>query len=167
MARFAKLLATLVPMLLVLTLTYSSINGFSDEQKAPDFSLKSLDGLDITFSDYSGKVLFLNFWASWCPPCLHEIPGFVEVYEKYKDQGLVILGVSVDQGGPEVVKDFAEKYKITYPLAMVNQQIIEDYRPGNSIPFTFVIDKQGKIRDKHLGYMDKNDMEKLFLELSK
>ena len=138
-----------------------------NDQNAPDFSLKDLDGKNIAFSDYSGKVLFLNFWASWCPPCRNEIPGFVEVYEKYKNQGMVILGVSVDHGGVDLVKSFAKQNNITYPLAMVTRQIIEDYRPGNSIPFTIIIDREGKIRERHLGYLDKRELERIFLELSK
>ena len=169
MLRLVKMLTLLVPVLFILTLTYSAIGDTHNynNQFAPDFFLKDLDGKDISYSDYSGKVLFLNFWASWCPPCRNEIPGFVEVYEKYKNQGMVILGVSVDQGGVDLVKNFAQRYKITYPLAMVTRQIIEDYRPGNSIPFTIIIDKKGMIRARHLGYLDKRELERIFLELSK
>jgi peroxiredoxin len=135
-------------------------------EKAPDFSLTGMDGSSISLEEIKGNVIFINFWATWCPPCRQEIPGFIELYEKYKEDGMVILGVSLDRGGPNVVKEFMQEYSISYPMAMATQEFYEAYQPGQYIPTTFVVDRQGNIRDKHVGYMSKEMMEKIFLELS-
>jgi len=144
-------------------LAFSQDNEFPE---APHFVLEDLNGNEITLDDFKGKVLFLNFWATWCPPCREEIPGFVDIYEIYNDEGMEILGVSLDRRGKEVVRKFAEKYEINYPMAMGNNQLIQDYQPGQYIPTTIVIDRQGRIRDKHVGYLDKTLIEKYFLQLS-
>ena len=135
--------------------------------KAPDFSITALDGSTVSLEEIKGNVIFINFWATWCPPCRQEIPGFIELYEKYKADGMMILGVSLDRSGPDVVKEFMQEYGISYPMAMATKEFYEAYEPGQYIPTTFVIDRQGNIKDKHVGYMSKEMMEKLFLELSK
>ena len=86
---------------------------------APDFTLTDLSGNEISLSSLSGKVVFLNFWATWCPPCKKEIPGFIEIYEKHKDQGMVIVGISLDKTGTDSVRDFVGKVKITYPVLSI------------------------------------------------
>jgi len=138
-------------------------NGFPD---APDFFLKDLNGNEVTLDDFEGKVLFVNFWATWCPPCREEIPGFVETYAVYHEKGMEILGISLDRQGADVVKKFAEKYEVNYPIALGTQQLVQDYQPGQYIPTTIIIDREGKIRHRHVGYMDKTVLEKYFLELS-
>ncbi|HHF51383.1 MAG TPA: TlpA family protein disulfide reductase [Candidatus Aminicenantes bacterium] len=138
-------------------------NGFPD---APDFFLKDLNGNEVTLDDFKGKVLFVNFWATWCPPCREEIPGFVETYAVYHEKGMEILGISLDRQGVYVVKKFAEKYEVNYPIALGTQQLVQDYQPGQYIPTTIIIDREGKIRHRHVGYMDKTVLEKYFLELS-
>ena len=135
--------------------------------QAPDFSATDLLGNDIALSDFQGKVIFLNFWATWCPPCRAEIPGFVEIYEKYKAKGMQIIGISVDRIKPEKVLEFVKKYKINYPVIMANSDLVQKFEPGRAIPVTIIIDSQGRIRSKHIGYMDKNTLEKYFLELVK
>ncbi len=134
---------------------------------APEFSSTDLTGNDISLSDFQGKVIFLNFWATWCPPCRAEIPGFVKVFEKYKTKGLQIIGISVDRIKPEKVLEFAKEYKINYPVIMADRDLVRKYEPGRAIPTTIIIDSQGRIRHKHIGYMDKNTLEKYFLELTK
>ncbi|MCD6517698.1 MAG: TlpA family protein disulfide reductase [Candidatus Aminicenantes bacterium] len=138
-------------------------NGFPD---APDFFLKDLNGNEVTLDDFEGKVLFVNFWATWCPPCREEIPGFVEAYAVYHEKGMEILGISLDRQGADVVRKFAEKYEVNYPIALGTQQLVQDYQPGQYIPTTIIIDREGKIRHRHVGYMDKTVLEKYFLELS-
>jgi len=138
-------------------------NGFPD---APDFFLKDLNGNEVTLDDFEGKVLFVNFWATWCPPCREEIPGFVETYAVYHEKGMEILGISLDRQGADVVKKFTEKYEVNYPIALGTQQLVQDYQPGQYIPTTIIIDREGKIRHRHVGYMDKTVLEKYFLELS-
>ena len=157
----SKLLMAAFVILSVTACTYGQAGN-----KAPDFSLTGLDGSSISLEEIKGNVIFINFWATWCPPCRQEIPGFIELYEKYKEDGMVIVGVSLDRGGPDVVKEFMIEYSISYPMAMATQELYEAYQPGQYIPTTFVVDRQGTIRDKHVGYMSKEMMEKIFLELS-
>lgn len=156
--------ATAALFVLVVTI-YACAAGTSDPL-APDFRLKDLNGSEITLSDYAGKVLFINFWATWCPPCRAEIPDFIEFYEEYKDQGLEILGVSVDQMSPEKVAAFVKASDMNYPVAMYNTEFINDYRPGNSIPTTIVIDREGRIRHKQVGLMSKEMLVRIFKEVS-
>ena len=133
---------------------------------APDFQLESLDGETISIGGLRGRPVLLNFWATWCPPCREEIPGFVETYAVYHEKGMEILGISLDRQGVYVVKKFAEKYEVNYPIALGTQQLVQDYQPGQYIPTTIIIDREGKIRHRHVGYMDKTVLEKYFLELS-
>ncbi|MBD3413367.1 MAG: redoxin domain-containing protein [Candidatus Aminicenantes bacterium] len=166
MRKIISLTAAAFVVIAVLVATNSVTIQGSEFSKAPDFILKDLDGNEVTLDDFKGDVLFINFWATWCPPCREEIPGFVEMYEKYNEDGLEILGVSLDRKGPEVVRKFAEKYEINYPMVMGTNQLIQDYQPGQYIPSTIIIDPQGTIRDRHVGFLDKATLEKYFLDLS-
>lgn len=153
-------------ILLVILLAFSvSLTG-QDYPLAPDFQLKDLDGRDLTLQAYKGQVVFVNFWATWCPPCRQEIPGFIEIYEKYKDQGMTILGISLDRADEEVIREFVSEYKITYPVAKGSFKLALEYGSGQAVPETFVIDRQGRIRHKHLGFMDKDTLETLYKELA-
>jgi peroxiredoxin len=138
--------------------------------QAPDFRLTDINGKTISLSDYKGKVLFLNFWATWCPPCRAEIPDFVEAYGQEKAKGLEILGISLDSKGKDAIVAFVEKYKINYPIVLetrqATEQLIGDYQPGQFIPTTIVIDKRGRIRDKKVGQMDKETILKYFQQLA-
>jgi peroxiredoxin len=144
--------------------------GQESSSVAPDFTVTDLNGKTITLADYKGKVLFLNFWATWCPPCRAEIPDFIAAYTEQKANGLEILGISVDTKGKEVVTAFVEKYKINYPVVWENKEItgkiIDDYQPGQFIPTTFVIDKKGRIRQKQVGAIDKETLLKHFRRLT-
>jgi len=160
----------LIPISLVLFVLVSADNACAVKQnssEAPDFALTDLNGMAISLSDYEGKVLFLNFWATWCPPCRAEIPDFIEVYNEYKDKGLEILGISVDQIGPDKVSDFAKKNKMNYPVAMATQELFQDYQPPRAIPTTLVIGGGGKIQYKKVGLMSKQEMIDLFHKFSK
>ncbi|MFH1497301.1 MAG: TlpA disulfide reductase family protein [Verrucomicrobiota bacterium] len=128
---------------------------------APEWTLQDVDGQEVKSSDFAGKVVVVDFWATWCPPCREEIPGYVALQEKYRDQGVVILGISLDRGGPKVVKPFAEKMKINYPLVMGTQEVVEAFGGVEGIPTTFIIDREGKIRHKKVGYASEEKMEAL------
>ncbi len=127
---------------------------------APDFTLNNLDGDAVSLSDYRGKVVIIDFWATWCPPCRKGIPDFVEMQKNYGDEKLVILGVNLDQGAPEqvlpMVKEFADDFKINYPVLMHNMEIVGAYGGIQSIPTTFIVDKEGKVRQGVIGYRPKN-----------
>jgi peroxiredoxin len=133
--------------------------------QAPVFSIKDLVGKTISSEDFKDKVVILNFWATWCPPCKAEIPGFVEAYAEYKDQGLEIVGLSLDRLSSEKVLEFAKSFDVNYPVAMVTEEVYEAYQPGQYIPASIIIDKKGNIRHRHVGYLDKSDITKYFQNL--
>ena len=134
----------------------------SENVPAPDFVLKDLQGKDLKLADYKGKVLVLNFWATWCPPCRAEIPDFVEAYAANKDKGLEILGVSVDRMTADRLLPFVSKAKINYPVVLADAKIVQDYEPGDYIPATIIIDKKGIVRHRHVGQIDKETLVRLF-----
>ncbi len=132
---------------------------------APDFTITDLEGVEHSLADYRGKVLFVNFWATWCPPCRAEIPDFVEVYGAKKAEGLEILGLSVDRMDAARLSEWVADVGITYPVALATRKIASDFDPGDYIPTTFVIDKEGRIRRKHVGGIGKEQMLAEFEEL--
>jgi len=128
-------------------------------ESAPSFTLQDMDGEKVSLSDLKGKIVILDFWATWCPPCVMEIPHFVELYKQYKEQGFAMVGISLDRGGIDVVKSFAQKYGINYPILISDGQVAKAYGDITSIPTTFVIDSAGNIRRKYIGYRDKSVFE--------
>jgi peroxiredoxin len=131
---------------------------------APGWELKDVDGKPVNFSQFKGKVVVLDFWATWCGPCRSEIPGYVKLQEKYKDKGLVIIGVSLDQQGPEVVKKFMRDFHLNYQVVMGDDAVVEAFGGVDGIPSTFIIDRTGKIRDKKVGAMETAEYEKVLLQ---
>jgi peroxiredoxin len=134
---------------------------------APDFSVTDLKGNPLTLASYKGKVLVLNFWATWCPPCREEIPDFIEAYKNLRSQGLEILGLSVDRIPAERLREWTERAGMNYPVAMATRPIIAGYEPGDYIPATIIIDRNGLIRYRSSGLMDKDTLVRLFREYSK
>jgi thiol-disulfide isomerase/thioredoxin len=130
-----------------------------------DFTMKDLNGKDVALSSFKGKVVLLNFWATWCGPCKAEIPGFVELQEKYKDQ-LTIVGFSVDDEADKA-RTFATEYKMNYPilLGLGREDVQDAYGPIWGIPASFIISKDGKVCRKHLGIAPKNVFEKEIVAL--
>lgn len=126
---------------------------------APDWQLSDVNGKPLKLADFKGKVVVLDFWATWCPPCRAEIPGLVALQKKYADQGLSVIGVSVDEQGPKVVKPFIERFAINYPVVMGNEKVLTDYGGITAIPTTFVIDRQGNVVATHQGYTDQATFE--------
>jgi thiol-disulfide isomerase/thioredoxin len=122
----------------------------SNPQDAPPFLAADLDGQPVSTAEWKGKVVLLNFWATWCPPCRAEIPMLVQLKDLYKDR-LVIVGVSLDDDPAEEVKQFSIQQRFNYPVIMATRQIISDYGGVPALPTTFVINQDGKVVQKHIG----------------
>ena len=120
---------------------------------APDFALAQLHGAELRLSSYRGKVVLLDFWATWCDPCREEIPHFVELQKRYGDQGLQIIGVSMDDS-PDPVGPFYQKFHMNYPVVMGNAKTGELYGGVLGLPIAFLIGRDGRIYAKHIGATD-------------
>lgn len=160
---------TLILGIALLPLSASSQSKFkmatTAPQKAPNFSLKTENGKTIELSKLKGKVVIVNFWATWCPPCRAEIPGFVDLYKKYKNKGVEIVGIALDQGGWSDVSPFLKKNNINYPIVIGDDNITNDYGSIEAIPTTFIVDKKGFIAEQHIGFFEKEKLEKILQSL--
>jgi cytochrome c biogenesis protein CcmG/thiol:disulfide interchange protein DsbE len=132
---------------------------------APDFALKDADNKTVSLADYRGKVVLLNFWATWCPPCKVEIPWFIEFEKQYKDQGFAVLGVSLDEAGWEAVKPYIESSRINYPVLMGDATIDQTYGPIETLPTTFLVDREGRIAAVHTSLPERAEYEAQIQEL--
>jgi peroxiredoxin len=128
-------------------------------QPAPDFTLPDSTGAPIKLSAYRGKIVLLDFWATWCEGCKVEIPWYVEFQNKYRKDGLTAIGVSMDDDGWKSVKPFLETHKLNYPVVIANQDLTNRYGGLPSLPMTLLIDRNGKIAETHPGMVDKNAFE--------
>ena len=154
-------LAVLVVMMSINLLSCDSGTAAVDGPKAAsDFTLETLDGASYDFAENTkGKVVILNFWATRCPPCGAEIPDLIDVYSRYKDKGLEVIGVDVDAVSPAAMKPFVKDYKINYPVLTGNpasiNKVANSYGGFRYIPTTFIIDRDGRIVEKISGARDK------------
>jgi len=131
---------------------------------APDFSLPQLNGDPLQLSAYRGKVVLLDFWATWCEPCRVETPHLVELQNKYGAQGFQIIGVSMDDS-PEPVRDFYRQFQMNYPVVMGTAKVGESYGGVLGLPIAFVIGRDGRIYTKHIGATEASVFEKEVTEL--
>jgi peroxiredoxin len=128
-------------------------------QPAPDFSLASLDGKKLKLSDYRGKAVLLNFWATWCEPCKVEMPWFVDLQKKYGPQGLQVLGVAMDDAPTKDIADFAQKMNVNYPIVIGKEEVGTQYGGVQYLPSTFYISRDGKIIDRVFGLVSRSEIE--------
>jgi peroxiredoxin len=140
-----------------LLLTLGCGNNVSAGPQAPDFTMQDLSGKTIRLSDYRGRVVVLDFWASWCPPCRMAMKELIELQEKNRNRGLVILGISLDHPkrmDDQELMDFVKEKRVNYPVIRFNRAVVIDYfgEKKISLPTLFVIDREGKIRDRHIGF---------------
>jgi peroxiredoxin len=123
-------------------------------ENAPDFSLKSIGGEEINLSRLRGKIVFVDFWATWCGPCRESIPHLVHLHKKYSEKGFEIIGVSVDKNGVDPVRRFAESLDIPYPIVIAPADLDKQYGVS-ALPTGFLIDKDGRIQEKFVGFSPK------------
>ena len=135
---------------------------------APDFTVKTLNGGKLSLSDLRGHVVLVNFWATWCPPCRLEIPGFERVYQDYKDKGFIVVGLSTDEQGPGVVDAFIRQNGITYPVGMATDEMRRLYGGVDALPESFLLDKSGRVQRRVEGMFNESilrqDVDRLLAE---
>jgi thiol-disulfide isomerase/thioredoxin len=158
--RGSKLVLVVVAVSLIGIGLYSMLRKHGTEHRpAPDFNLPQLNGQNLQLSSYRGRVVLLDFWATWCVPCRAEIPHFVELQQKYGDHGLQIIGVSMDDS-PEPVRDFYQQFHMNYPVVMGTAKTGELYGGVLGLPIAFVIGKDGLIYSKKIGAADMAVLER-------
>jgi peroxiredoxin len=144
--------------------------AFCDSKLGPaklDFTVKDMHGSDVDLASYRGQVVLLNFWATWCGPCKAEIPGFVELYDQYREQGFAVVGISTDDS-PEQLRKFAQQYKMSYPVLVGRDRsdiTDEAYGPMWGIPVSFLIAKDGSVCRRYPGLVHKNQLERELKDL--
>lgn len=146
----------------------AGVQKFKEKIEAPDFTLKNLQGQDVSLKDFRGQVVFLNFWATWCGPCRIEKPTIEKLYQEFKDKGLVVLAISVDQGdSTQLVKSYMEEHNLSYQALLDPEQKIAKAYAVRGIPITYLIDPEGFIVGAAMGarVWDKDASRKLIAHL--
>lgn len=128
-------------------------------KRAPAFTLKTLDGKTVSLSDYKGKAVLLNFWATWCGPCKLEMPWLIDLQKKYAAQGFTVLGISEDDGAPKNVADFAANMGVNYPVLMDNDKISDSYGGVDYLPTSYYIGRDGKVVLEVGGIISQSDID--------
>lgn len=138
--------------LYVFRMVYPDIDVSTPLRPAPDFAARTLDGETFRLSDHRGEIVVLNVWATWCPPCRVEIPGFVDLQRAFRDRGVQFVGLAIDQGGLEAIRSYVEEKGVNYPQ-VDGRRIAYRHYPGEAVPRTYIIDRQGRIRYEHEGLL--------------
>jgi peroxiredoxin len=159
MAVFIFVVVTVMVIILSLKLNDSAFKfsnqvAIEDNLPAPDFTFPGLDGKKVSLSDYRGKVVLVNIWATWCPPCVEEMPSMEKLYRKFKGQNFEILAVSIDASGIKAVAPFMRKSNLTFPALIDSEGAINAVYGVTGVPESFIIDKQGILIKKIIGPVD-------------
>lgn len=172
---------SLIVFLLTLSLNVTACNTKNDspetnsnaslmkigDNKASNFTLKSTDGKEIKLSDYKGKIVILDFWATWCGPCRRGIPDLISIQKEFKND-VVVIGISLDaESTKDDIKPFMKEMGINYPIVYGDDKVVTDFGGIEAIPTSFVIDRQGNIVDQHVGLVSKDVFTNKIKELKK
>jgi thiol-disulfide isomerase/thioredoxin len=143
--------------------------GKSSQKKNPrpgfDFDLPDLNGKIVSLEDFKGKVLVINFWATWCPPCEEDMPKLNQLQKRYKNEGLVVIGIALDKDSLNLVEPFVREKRIGYPILRGNEEVLGTVEDFSGVPTTLIVDPKGDIKKKYDGSFDKDDLEKSLREL--
>ena len=160
----SKLIAIVVTALLFL-IFMPACQGKSEVSSAPDFTLLNLAGNTVNLSDYSGKVVLINFFATYCPPCRMEIPDFVKLQKEFSPKGFTVIGISVDNDGERVLPPFVERLEINYPVLLATTKVLKDYGNIYALPVTFILDRDHKIVKKITGMVNEEELRPIISKL--
>jgi peroxiredoxin len=144
-----------------------NVKAQNERKPAPDFALKDADGKTVRLSDYRGKVVLVNFWATWCGPCKIEIPWFMDFERSHKDKGFAVIGVSMDEEGWDVVKPYVNRMAINYRIVLGDDNVAQSFGGVDALPTTLLIDREGRVAAVHVGVAAKSDFENGIEELLK
>ena len=143
----------------------SDDNVYSEDNIMPEFSLVDINDNEISSQDFKNKVLIIDFFATWCPPCIMEIPHLVKIKEEFGESGFEIIGISVDNNPKEVLPNFIKEKNINYPIVLVSTQTVSDFGGIKYLPTTFIVGRDGKITKKFVGYTEPEEFEKIIKTL--
>ena len=158
-AGFTLAVALVAGYLALPVTTPAAITPADSRKAAPDFTLPDSKGAPVRLSGYKGRVVLLDFWATWCGGCKVEIPWYMEFQNKYRDRGLIVIGVSMDEDGWKCVQPFLAKHKLNYSVVIGSREVARLYGGVTSLPMTLLIDRDGKVAVSHVGMVDKDAFE--------
>lgn len=138
----------------------AAVKPAAQRKPAPDFSAKDAQGKPIALSSFKGKVVLLNFWATYCGPCKLEMPWFAEFEKKYGPQGFAVFGVAMDEEGWEVVKPYLNRVPVNYKVGVAGDEVAAKYGGIDTLPETLILDREGRIAARHVGLVSKSEYEK-------
>ena len=150
-------LLTLVFTAVLVTFSYASVWG--QEIKAPEFELRDVNGRTVRLSDYQGKVVLINFWATWCPPCRAEMPDLVKLQREHRQKGLQIIGITYPPEQKDRVRRFARSLKVNYPIILGTRQLKARFSSDETLPLTIVIDRDGKVSNIIVGILLREEFD--------
>lgn len=153
----------ITPLFLAAAVVLTACSSGAEAPKAPNFTLLNLEDKPVRLSDFSGQVVFINFFATYCPPCRLELPDFVRLQERYRDKGFVVLGISVDQDWEKVMPFFIKALEINFPVLRATPAVLKDYGDIFALPTSFLIGRDGRIIKEFKGMVTESEIEPLII----